>query len=63
MTDVRSFLGLASYYRIFVKNFSSMATHFTMLTKKEVLFVWSHKCKKSFQKLKKLLTKAFNALV
>ncbi|WMV14264.1 hypothetical protein MTR67_007649 [Solanum verrucosum] len=35
MTEVRSFVGLASYYHRFVKNFASIATHLTRLTKKE----------------------------
>ncbi|WMV30786.1 hypothetical protein MTR67_024171 [Solanum verrucosum] len=52
----RSFVGLASYYRRFVKNFASIATHLTNLTKKEILFEWTEKCEESFQKLKTLLT-------
>ncbi|WMV19172.1 hypothetical protein MTR67_012557, partial [Solanum verrucosum] len=35
VTEVRSFVGIASYYRRFVKNFASIATHLTNLTKKE----------------------------
>ena len=34
--EVRSFVGLASYYHRFMKNFASNATHLTRLTKKEV---------------------------
>ena len=58
MTEVRSFVGLASYYRRFVKGFASIATHMTRLTQKEVPFVWSDECEESFQKLKTLLTTA-----
>ncbi|WMV41072.1 hypothetical protein MTR67_034457 [Solanum verrucosum] len=56
VTEVRSYVGLASYYRRFVKNFDSIATHLTNLTKKEVPFQWTEKCEESFQKLKTLLT-------
>ncbi|WMV33203.1 hypothetical protein MTR67_026588 [Solanum verrucosum] len=55
VTEVRSFVGLASYYRRFVKNFVSIPTHLTILTKKEVPFEWTEKCEESFQKLKILL--------
>ena len=49
-------MGLASYYWRFVKNFASIATHLTNLTKKEIPFEWTKKCEESFQKLKTLLT-------
>ncbi|WMV54455.1 hypothetical protein MTR67_047840 [Solanum verrucosum] len=39
-------------------NFSSIATHLTNLTKKEIPFEWTKKCNESFQKLKTLLTTA-----
>ncbi|WMV30758.1 hypothetical protein MTR67_024143 [Solanum verrucosum] len=55
VTEVRSFVGLASYYHRFVKNFASIATHLTNLTKKEIQFEWTEKCEESFQKLKNLL--------
>ncbi|WMV38300.1 hypothetical protein MTR67_031685, partial [Solanum verrucosum] len=58
MTEVSSFVGLASYYRRFVKNFASIATHLTNLTKKEIPFEWTEKYEESFQKLKTLLTTA-----
>ncbi|WMV29708.1 hypothetical protein MTR67_023093 [Solanum verrucosum] len=56
VTKVGSFVEIASYYHRFVKNFASIATHLTRLTKKEVPFEWIEKCDKSFQKLKTLLT-------
>ncbi|WMV18914.1 hypothetical protein MTR67_012299 [Solanum verrucosum] len=58
VTKVRSSVGLANYYRRFVKNFVSIATHLTNLTKKEIPFEWTEKCEKSFQKLKTVLTTA-----
>ena len=58
VTEVRSFVGLASYYRRFVKGFSSIASQLTNLTKQNVPFVWSDECEESFQNLKTLLTTA-----
>ncbi|KAA3484865.1 DNA/RNA polymerases superfamily protein [Gossypium australe] len=58
VTEVRSFLGLASYYRRFVKGFSMIATPMMRLLQKDVKFVWTEKCQQSFEKLKMLLTKA-----
>ncbi|WMV46238.1 hypothetical protein MTR67_039623 [Solanum verrucosum] len=43
VTEVRSFVGLASYYHQFVKNFAAIATHLTNLTKKEIPFEWTEK--------------------
>ncbi|WMV26527.1 hypothetical protein MTR67_019912 [Solanum verrucosum] len=43
VTKVRSFVGLAGYYRRFVENFASIATHLTNLTKKEIPFEWTEK--------------------
>ncbi|XP_070008291.1 uncharacterized protein, partial [Nicotiana sylvestris] len=50
--DIRSFLGLAGYYRWFVEGFSSIASPMTRLTQKGVQFRWSDECETSFQKLK-----------
>ncbi|KAA3477575.1 DNA/RNA polymerases superfamily protein [Gossypium australe] len=58
MSEVRSFLGLASYYRCFVKGFSMIATPMTRLLQKDVKFEWSEKCQHSFEQLKALLTEA-----
>ncbi|GBG76455.1 hypothetical protein CBR_g22203 [Chara braunii] len=56
--DVRSFLGLASYYRKFVRNFSAVATPLTNLTKKDTPFLWSLHCQMTFAQLKQALTRA-----
>ncbi|KAG8490789.1 hypothetical protein CXB51_014001 [Gossypium anomalum] len=58
ITEVRSFLGLAGYYRRFVKGFSTIATPMTRLLQKDVKFVWSEKCQRSFDQLKTYLTEA-----
>ncbi|XP_071917185.1 uncharacterized protein [Coffea arabica] len=57
-TEVRSFLGLAGYYRRFIKDFSKIAGPMTELTKKNNKFIWTPKCESSFQKLKKRFTSA-----
>ncbi|KAG8501028.1 hypothetical protein CXB51_003120 [Gossypium anomalum] len=58
VTEVRSFLGLAGYYRRFVNGFSIIATLMTRLLQKDVKFEWTEKCQQSFEKLKALLTEA-----
>ncbi|KAL0556899.1 hypothetical protein IC582_005416 [Cucumis melo] len=58
VSEVRSFLGLAGYYRRFVENFSRIATPLTQLTRKGAPFVWSKACEDSFQTLKQKLVTA-----
>jgi hypothetical protein len=58
VTDVRSFLGMAGYYRRFIENFSKIAKPMTELLKNNTKFEWSEACEKSFQELKKRLTTA-----
>ncbi|KAA0047130.1 reverse transcriptase [Cucumis melo var. makuwa] len=58
VSEVRSFLGLAGYYRRFVENFSRIATPLTQLTRKGAPFVWSKACEGSFQNLKQKLVTA-----
>jgi hypothetical protein len=58
VADIRSFLGMASYYQKIVENFSRIAAPMNKLTGKGVKFVWSGKCEKSFQELKHRLTSA-----
>jgi len=55
LKDVRAFLGLASYYRKFVKGFATIAEPLTALTKKMVHFVWTPK---AFETLKRALMDA-----
>ena len=54
--EVRSFLGLASYYRRFLKDFPRIAVPLIRLTQKNTKFVWSDKCEEHFQLLKDALT-------
>jgi len=56
--EIRSFLGLAGYYRRFIKGFCKLALPLTQLTRKRQAYVWDAKCEKSFQELKKRLTSA-----
>ncbi|XP_013639389.1 PREDICTED: uncharacterized protein LOC106344578 [Brassica oleracea var. oleracea] len=56
VTEVRSFLGLAGYYRKIVKNFSLIAKPLTKLTGKGVSFIWGKETEEAFQRLKKALT-------
>ncbi|KAJ4710029.1 Retrotransposon protein, putative, Ty3-gypsy subclass [Melia azedarach] len=58
VTEVRSFLGLAGYYRRFVEGFSKIVGPLTKLTRKNVKFEWTDDCEQSFQELKKRLTSA-----
>ena len=53
VTEIRSFLGLAGYYRKFVEGFSKLAASLTKLTRKEEKFIWSEACHQSFDELKR----------
>ncbi|WOH00583.1 hypothetical protein DCAR_0519949 [Daucus carota subsp. sativus] len=57
-TEVRSFMGLAGYYRRFVKYFEKIASPLTKLTRKNEKYEWNDKCEESFQELKKRLVTA-----
>ena len=56
VTEVRSFLGLASYYRRFVEGFSKLAMPMTCLTKKGEKFLWTPECELVFHTLNEKLT-------
>jgi hypothetical protein len=56
--QVRSFLGLAGYYRRFIPDFSKIVKPITGLLKNDAKFDWSSKCNKAFEQLKILLTTA-----
>ncbi|KAD5318253.1 hypothetical protein E3N88_18199 [Mikania micrantha] len=57
-TEVRSFLGLAGYYRRFIQDFSKIATPLTKLTKKDVKYEWGPNQEQAFSVLKEKLTQA-----
>ena len=54
--DIRSFLGLCSYYRRFVKDFAKLAKTLTHLTKNNVPFIWNDEQEDAFRRLKRALT-------
>jgi hypothetical protein len=54
--EVRSFMGLASYYRRFIGGFSNIAHPITSLQREGMKFQWTSDCERSFQHLKQLLT-------
>ncbi|MCO5570061.1 hypothetical protein L7F22_023775 [Adiantum nelumboides] len=54
--DVRSFLGLCSYYRRFMRSFAAIAGPLHDLTKKRIKFHWGPTQKEAFEKLKYLLS-------
>nr|GEX60949.1 RNA-directed DNA polymerase homolog [Tanacetum cinerariifolium] len=57
-TKIRQFLGLASYYRRFIKGFSKIAKSMTILTQKDVKFDWGDKQEATFQRIKQKLCSA-----
>ena len=57
LKDVRTFCGLASYYRAFVPGFAKIAQPLHNLTRKNAAFLWTDACEQAFQELKARLTK------
>ena len=55
-TEVRSFLGLAGYYRRYIRGFTAIAAPLHALTRKDAVFHWSEDCQAAFDQLKTLLT-------
>ncbi|GFQ98938.1 retrovirus-related Pol polyprotein from transposon 17.6 [Trichonephila clavata] len=54
--ELRSFLGLCTYYRRFVKGFSSIARPLHRLTENKQKFLWTDECEEAFNSLKAALT-------
>ena len=58
LTELRSALGLFSYYRKFIKDFSRIAKPMLILLKKDEPFNWTEKQQQAFDRLKEMLVKA-----
>ncbi|GJW04056.1 putative reverse transcriptase domain-containing protein [Tanacetum coccineum] len=58
LTKIRSFLGLAGYYRRFIENFSKIAKPLTLLTQKNKTYVWGDEQDEAFRILKEKLCNA-----
>ncbi|CAG8698215.1 11603_t:CDS:1, partial [Ambispora gerdemannii] len=58
ITELRGFLGLASYYRRFIQEFSNIAEPMHKLLKKDQRYEWTRKHQEAFQKLKEKLINA-----
>ncbi len=56
--NARSFLGVAGYYKPFIKDFAARASPLTQLLKKDVPFQWLPAQQTSFEDFKKALTQA-----
>lgn len=58
VTQVKSFIGVCSWYRRFIRNFASIVSPMTQLTKKGQRFEWSEECQRAFASLKNALVTA-----
>jgi hypothetical protein len=56
VSEIRSFLGLAGYYRRFIEGFSKIVKPLTLLLEKDKKFLWSEVCQNNFDELRKRLT-------
>ncbi|KAK4691592.1 hypothetical protein P7C70_g9318, partial [Phenoliferia sp. Uapishka_3] len=55
VSEVRGFLGICTYVRIWIKGFADIAAPLRNLTRKDKEFLWSAECQESFEKLKKIV--------
>nr|KYP73260.1 Retrovirus-related Pol polyprotein from transposon 17.6 [Cajanus cajan]KYP73264.1 Retrovirus-related Pol polyprotein from transposon 17.6 [Cajanus cajan] len=56
VTNIKSFVGLAGYYRRFIEGFSKIVAPLTQLSRKEQPFIWTDAFEQSFDELKRRLT-------
>lgn len=54
--QIRSFMGMCSYYRRFIQNFAEIAQPLYQIQDKVTPFVWNENCQDSFAKLKQVMT-------
>ena len=57
-TEVRQFVGLASYYRKFIPNFATICKPLHKLTEKDTKFIWNNQCQSALDTIKHFLTTA-----
>lgn len=58
LTELRAALGLFSYYRKFIKDFSRIAKPMNVLLKKDIPYVWTEKQQTAFDRLRQMLIQA-----
>ena len=58
LKQLRSFMGLANYYRRFIRGYAQIATPLHKLTHKNAVFTWSSECQQAFVTLKAALVTA-----
>ena len=58
ISEIRRFIGAASWYRRFVSNFSKIISPITRLTKKNIKWEWTAECQQSFNLIKEALVTA-----
>ena len=58
VAEIKSFIKLARYYRIFVQDFSKIVAPLTKLTRKGEKYVWKEECTATFEQLKDRLISA-----
>ena len=56
VSEVRSFLGLANYFRKFIQGYSQLVLPLTALTNRRAVFEWTPECQSAFERVKALLT-------
>ena len=57
-SEVRGFLGITGWYRVFIQNYAVIASPLTELLKKGVKIIWNDKLQASFDELKRIVTLA-----